>query len=421
MIKILILGGGFGGIRCALDLEKKLRNEAHSTGSGQAEITLIDRNSYHLFVPAIYEVASAYGIKKDPFAIQLKKTICIPYADIFEDTDVNFIQAEISNVDLANKRVRTNGDHALEYDYLVLALGSETSTYDIPGVQEYAHKFKTLEDALFINQKLEELSEQFIKGHRTEPFSFLICGGGFTGLEIAAELGCCSRVIKSRCKVKGRCSTITLFEAGSKILPILSEKERKAAKQRLTQLGIVIMENSPIEEIGPDHLKLKSGQKLMGDLIIWTAGIRSNQFLKSIQNLTLTNAGRILVEENLKLKGIENIFAIGDNVEFIDKKSQKQVSGLAYVAIDQGKIAAHNIYSSIKSKKLKPYKPFHNVFIVPVGGKYAIANLGGVVIKGFMAWIIRLIVDLRYFLSILPPYKAFKLYVDEMTVFLKND
>ncbi len=413
MLKILILGGGFGGIRCALDLDKKLRNEA--------EITLIDRNGYHLFIPAIYEVASAYGIKKDPFAIQLKKTICIPYTDIFDSTSVDFIEAEITQVDLQNKKVKTKGDHIFEYDYLVLALGSETSTYDIPGVEEYAHKFKTLEDALFINQKLEELSEQFINGQRTEPFSFLICGGGFTGLEIAAELGCCSRVIKSRCKLKGRCSTITLFEAGSKILPILSEKERKTIIKRLTQLGIVIMENSPIEEIGPNYLKLKSGQKPTGDLIIWTAGIRPNRFLKSITSLTLASSGKIPVEESLKLKGLENVFAVGDNIEFIDKKNQKPVPALAYVAIDQGKIAAQNIYYSIKSKKLKPYKPFYSVFIIPVGGKYAIANLGGLVIKGFLAWILGLMVDMRYFLSILSPYKAFKLYVDEMTVFLKND
>lgn len=413
MLKILILGGGFGGIRVALDLNKKLQSEA--------EITLIDRNSYHLFIPAIYEVASAYGIKRDPFAIQLKKTICIPYTDIFEGTSVDFIQAEVDHVDIQNKKVKTRGDHIFEYDYLVLALGSEISTYDIPGVQEYAHQFKTLEDALFINQRLEELSEQFNKNQRTEPFSFLICGGGFTGLEIAAELGCCSRAIKSKCKLKGRCSTITLFEAGSKILPILSEKERIVVKQRLTQLGIVIMESSPIEEIGPDYLKLKSGQKLNGDLIIWTAGIKPNQFLKSIKDLALTASGRMPVEESLRVKGNENIFGVGDNIEFIDKKNQRQVPALAYVAIDQGKIAAQNIYNSIRNRKLKLYKPSYNFFIIPVGGKYSIANLGGVSMKGLIAWILRVIVDLRYFLSILSPYKAFKLYIDEMTVFLKND
>lgn len=413
MIKILILGGGFGGVRCALDLNNKFKNGA--------EITLIDRNSYHLFIPAIYEVASAYGIKKDPFAVQLKKSICIPYADIFNETSVDFIQAEIDQVNLQEKKVKTRGEHVFEYDYLVIALGSETSDYNIPGVKNYAHQFKTLEDALFINQKLEELSEQFTKGGRTEPFSFLICGGGFTGIELAAELGCCSKAIKTKCKLRGRCSTITLFEAGPKILPIVSEKERKSIKQRLTKLGIIIMENSPIEEMGPNYLKLKSGQKIGGDLIIWTAGIRPNSFLKSITGLPLTASSKIPVEDSLELKGVKNIFAVGDNVEFIDKKSQKQVPALAYVAVDQGKIVAANIINQEKGKKLKKYKPFYNVFIVPIGGKYAVAYLGGIIINGFAGWLLRLIVDIKYFSSILPPIKAFKLYIDEMTVFLKND
>ncbi len=418
MIKVLILGGGFGGIRCALDLNKKLKKEIIA---GEAEITLIDRNSYQLFIPAIYEVASAYGIKKDPFAIQLKKSICIPYADIFESTSVDFIQAEISEVNLQHKLVKTRGDNVFEYDYLVWALGSETSDYNIPGVRDYAHQFKTLEDALLINQKLEELSDQFIKGSRTEPFSFLICGGGFTGIEIAAELGCCSKVIKTRCKLRGRCSTITLFEAGSKILPIVSEKERRSIKKRLTKLGIIIMENSPIEEVGPNFLKLKNGQKLEGDLIIWTAGIKPNSFLDSVAGLPLTTSGKIPVEESLEVKGIENIFAVGDNTEFIDKKNQKSIPALAYVAIDQAKIAATNIVNQVKGKKLKAYKPFYSVFIIPIGGKYAMAYLGGVIMRGFIGWIIRAMVDINYFLSILSPYQAFKLYIDEMTVFLKND
>src|SRR3989344_7118418 len=161
MIRILILGGGFGGVRCTLDLEKKL-----TKSRTEFDITLIDRTGYHLFSPAIYEVASAYGIKKDPFAVQLKKSICIPYADIFNETSVDFIQAEIDQVNLQEKKVKTRGEHVFEYDYLVIALGSETSDYNIPGVKNYAHQFKTLEDALFINQKLEELSEHFTKGGR---------------------------------------------------------------------------------------------------------------------------------------------------------------------------------------------------------------------------------------------------------------
>src|SRR3989344_8698145 len=151
MIRILILGGGFGGVRCTLDLEKKL-----TKSRTEFDITLIDRTGYHLFSPAIYEVASAYGIKKDPFAVQLKKTVCIPFSDIFGSTNIRFIQAEIADVNLQKKKILTRGGHDLEYDYLVIALGSETSDYNIPGVKEYAEQFKTLGDSIFINQKLEE-------------------------------------------------------------------------------------------------------------------------------------------------------------------------------------------------------------------------------------------------------------------------
>ncbi len=416
MIKILILGGGFGGIRTALDLEKRLKNEA--------DITLIDRNSYHLFTPALYEVASAFGLKKDHFAVQLKKTVCIPYADIFQNKRINFIQAEITGVDLSSQEVKISGDISLDYNYLVFALGSEYEDYGIPGVREYSYKFKTIEDALMINDRIIEISEEFQNKTRENSFQFLICGAGFTGVELAAELSCCSKAIKARCGLKhGKCSTITLFEATNKILPMVSEQERKLTINRLTKLGVIIMENSAVEEVGSDFIKLKTGQRIQGDMIIWNAGVKSVDFLKQINNLSLNQKGMILVEQNLAVKGFQNVFAVGDNVEFIDPETQKTVPRLAYVSIDQGKIAAHNISAIIKNKKQKPYDPFYSVWIVPVGGKYAIAHLwGGWVIKnGFWGWIIRELVDLKYFLSIFPPTKAFKFFWDEITVFTKND
>lgn len=414
MIRILILGGGFGGVRTALDLEKKLK--------GEAEITLIDRNSYHLFVPAIYEVASAYGIKKDPFAIQLKRTVCMPYADIFSGKKINFVEAEISDINLAHKMVGTMGGHVFEYDYLVFALGSETADYNIPGVSDYAHQFKNLGDSLFINRKLEELSDQFRRGERTEPFSFLIGGGGFTGIELAAELGCCAKVIKEKCKLRGRCSSITIFEAGPQILPAITEQERQYIKNRLTKLGIILMENAPIEEIGSDYIKLKTGQKVSGDLVIWTAGTKPNRLLNSVADLPLAANGKIKVNNDLSAAGLENIFALGDNVDFIDPKTQKSIPSFAYVTAEQGKVLARNIIAKIKNKKLISYKPFYDVWIIPIGGKFALARLWwGMHIKGFPGWIIRELVDFRYLLSIFSLNKALEVFFSEITIFSKND
>ena len=419
MVKILILGGGFGGIRCALDLEKRLKRPRTDF-----EITLIDRNSYHLFAPAIYEVASAYGLKRDPFAVQLKKTVCIPYVDIFEGKKINFVEAEISSIDLVNKEITTKGEHSLTYNYLVFGIGGEATDFNIPGVRDYAQQFKTLDDALFVNENLEDFATQLIEDKRTDPLSFLVCGGGFTGIELAAELGCCTRAIEEKCHLRGRCSNIALLEAMPKILPMVTEKERNVIEKRLTKLGIMIMANSPIEEVGLNFVKLKNGQRLEGDLIVWTAGIKPNKFLSQISGLTLASSGRIAVDEELRVKGFEDIFAIGDNIEFVDSKIQKPVPAMAYVATDQGRIAAKNIAELIKNKspKLKKYEPFYSVWFVPVGGKYAIAHLTkNFVLKGFFGWLARAVVDLRYFISILSIRRALKLYWEEVAIFTKND
>lgn len=417
MAKILILGGGFGGVRTALELNRKLKNSQE-----KFEIILIDQNSYHLFTPAIYEVASAFGIKKDPFAVQLKRTVCMPYADIFSGTKIGFIEAEILEINSAHQLVRISGDVVIEYDYLVVALGSETADYNIPGITEYTNQFRTLGDALFINQKLEELSKLSAEHDRPEPFSFLVCGGGFSGIELAAELGCYTKNIKEACNLQDRCSSITLFEAGQKILPFISGSERKYIKNRLTKLGIILMENSPIEEVGPDFVRLKNGQKVHGDIIIWTAGIQPNKVLRTAIGLPLSASGKITVENSLLAKGLNNVFAIGDNTDLIDPKTQKSVPGMAYVASDQGKIAATNIINLINKKSLVSYKPFYGIWIIPIGGKFALAHLwGGINIKGFAAWTVRMAVDIKYLLSIFSLNKAIEVFFNEITIFTKND
>ncbi len=412
MVKILILGGGFGGIRTALDLEKKLRDET--------EITLIDKNSYHLFVPDLYEVASVYGMERDPFAVKMKKTICIPFADIFENKKINFVQAEVAEIDLKNQKVITKGENELDYDYLVLGFGSQPTDFGIPGVMEYTYQFKSLTDGLMVNETINDLLEKASQGKKNLPVRILIIGAGFTGIELGAELSCCIKNIANRCRMDRGCTIITLFEASPKILPMVSEKERQMIEKRLTNLGVVLMANSPIEEVGSGFVKLRDGHTMSGDMIIWTAGIQPNKILQNIKGLTL-NKGKVIVNSNLIATGHENIFAIGDNVEFIDPATHKPIPAMAYIAGNQGKVAANNIYNLIKNKKLQPYKPAYDTWIAPTGGKFAVAHLWGMTIKGFWGWIIRELVDLRHLLSILSFKKALKVFWEETTIFMKND
>ena len=169
-------------------------------------------------------------------------------------------------------------------------------------------------------------------------------------------------------------------------------------------------------------MKLKNGQILEGDMVVWTAGIKANEFLKSIPYLSTTDKGKIIVDENLLVQGWKNVFAVGDNQDFIDLKTQKSVPALAYTASDQGRVVAENIFRLTYNKSLKRYSPYYGVWIAPVGGKFALAHLwGGLMAKGFVGWVVRELVDLRYLVSILSFKKAVSLFWQEIIMFTKND
>ena len=411
MKKILIIGGGFGGIRTALDLNKKL-------SSKDAEITLVDKNNSHLFLPALYEIGSAVGKWNDQYHIKLRKTVNISYADIFEGTKVNFVQTEIVGIDLEKREVVSKGGQRYDFDYLVLGLGAETETFGIPGVSEYCYKFKTLNEALFLNQKINQAFHQ-----QKKKIQMVIAGAGFNGIELAAELACCAKKLQSACEINESCYGIKIVEAAPQILPMISENERRIIRQRLADLKVEILENSKIAEVGSDFVQIDGGEKYEADFIIWTAGIKASSFLKNIFSLRLDERGKITVNNFLQADGWPNVFGIGDNTVFLDEETNKPIPGLAYVAVDEGKIAAENIYRLIKNKHLKSYQPFYGVWIAPVGGKFAVAHLVGkwLTISGFLGWVTRELVDFKYFLSILPFSKAISLLNEEMKIFTKND
>src|SRR3989344_1038872 len=224
MSNIVILGGGFGGIRAALDLSRLLRNRGSSIPSESGEkkllhekdwrIILIDRNVNHTFTPNLYEVASAYGVKKEPYQIKLRGSICITYGIIFANHKIDFIQAEISKIDIENKKVITGGGEEINFNYLVIGLGAEVNDYGIPGVNEYAYQMKTIDDGIAINEKLNQIFKEGKEGVKELPVRIIIGGGGFTGVETAAEIACCAENLRNTCKMSKGCVSISLIEAG---------------------------------------------------------------------------------------------------------------------------------------------------------------------------------------------------------------
>ncbi|MDP3954008.1 MAG: NAD(P)/FAD-dependent oxidoreductase [bacterium] len=424
MKNILILGGGFGGIKAALELHKKVGRH------GDVKITLIDRENYQTFTPLLYEIASAYGITHhDPYHTKLRGTVSIPYGHIFKNKKVNLIQAEISKIDIQNHKVSTRGEEVFDFDYLVIALGSEVSTFGIPGVSEYAYKFKTTNHALMIYDKVEEIYEEGGKGVRELPIKFVIGGAGFAGIEIAAELAMCTAHASHKHKVIWpACTSIVLAEAGPKILPMVSDNERKTIETRLKNLGVLLMENTAIEEVGPDWVKFKSGDRLNTDMTVWTAGVQATELITSSPELELNSRQRILVNEFLQANRHNNVFAIGDNIEFIDPANNKPIPQMAYLAADQARVVADNIVRLMAGEQnldnrntvLKRYKPYYDLWVAPVGRKYAFAHIGKFKLKGLMGYLAREVVDLKYYLSILPLFDALRLFKKEVEILVRN-
>ncbi len=417
MTNILILGAGFGGISAALKLEKKF------CSNRDLKITLIDRNNFHLFTPSLYEVATTYGLIQDSFANYLRGSVSVPYGEILKNKKINFIQAEISNINIKERFIMTNGGARLDFDYLIIALGGETDFYGIPGIQDYAFNFKSINDAIGIFRKISDLQGGILK-----TLKIGIIGGGFTGLELAAELACCLNKVIKNCGLDKKCTEVHLFEATPEILGMIEPEPRKIIKTRLEKLGVNLHLNSPIAEIGPDYLKMGEleNEKVNNfDLIIWAGGVRGPEILQN-SGLKLTKKGTVETNDFLQTKNTdgalnEKIFAIGDSVYFIDPKTQKPIPATAYVAHSLAEVAAGNIAKYLKNGKLEAYKPFYDVWAAPVGGKWAYFHYDGISVGGFWGYILRQLVDLRYFLRILPLNRALALFFKDLVIFTKND
>ena len=423
MTSIVILGGGFGGIRAALDLDWKLRRRR------DVKIILIDRANGQTFYPALYEVASIFGIDhQHPYHTKLKGTICIPYAEIFAGTKIQTVQAEVIAVNLEDRHLTTTGFNLYPFDYLVIALGSVPSTFGVPGAEEYAYKFKTIEDGLALADKIEELFTSIEKNERAVPVKIIVGGAGFTGIELVAELSNCIGHVAHRHKISRRgCTAITLIEAGPEMLPMISDRERSLIKVRLVKLGVNVLADSPIVEVGPNFVKLKDGRQLEGDIVIWSGGVQAPELAKKINGLERDEKDRIMVDDWLRVKNHHEIFGVGDATAFLDPKTQKPVPQLAYVAGEQGKVAAENIARLISGGgkatiPLEKYQPFYDTWVTPVGGKYAVAHLGrGITVSGFWGYLLRQLINLRYFLSILSLPQALHLFFSNIKVFSEND
>lgn len=420
MSRIVILGAGFGGVRCALDLEK---NISRMRKLKDAEIIVVDRNDYHTFQPALYEVASAFYVGNNPknqkFDFhKIKRSAAIPLKDVFKGKNIKFIQAEVKSVDVTVKNITFSSGEVINFDYLVFSLGSETNYFGIPHLAEKSYPLKSIEDALNIKAAIDEL---FYNAKPDEAIKIAIGGGGVAGSEFAGELmGDIRKLVKKHKHLRDRVS-VTVIEASPNVLGGAAPWIAEIAKKRLEDLGVKILVSKKITDVADKEVLLEAGEKVPFDILIWTAGIKANGIFSKISGLNIDKSCKIVVDLSLQAHPHSNVFAIGDNTWCFDPVSQRAAPTMMKTAIDQGALAAKNVINLINEKPLEKYKHQSGKFIVPIGGRFGIADLGKVHLIGSMAWFLKQLTFLQYFATILPKCKAFKFWLLGQGVFSRND
>ena len=375
--RILILGSGFGGLYTALHLEKRLPRISN------VEITLVNRENFFLFTPMLHEVAAG----------DLDLThIVNPIRKLLRRSQ--FFNGDIKSIDLKARRVVVshtddNHNHELTYDYLVLALGSVTNFYNLPGLAENALTMKSLSDAIHLRSRLiknlEDADLECSYEQRSQLLTIVVVGGGFAGIETIASVNDFMReAIRFYPRVTERELRIVLVEATGGILPELGPKLGAYARQKLAQRGVEFVLNTAVKNISDGVVSLNDGSAIMTNLLVWTAGVSPNPLLNMLD--CAKERGRLITNEFLEVENYPAVWALGDCAAVPDPATGKPCPPTAQHALRQGKIAAENIIAAINGSRRRPFEFKTIGALASIGKRTGVARIMGVNFSGFLAW-----------------------------------
>ncbi len=372
--KVVIIGGGFAGIATA---KKLLKNK-------NIEITLITKNPFFEYYPALYKLVTG------ALAIE----VCVPYNKIFSKGNISVIEGQYHSYDKEEKKVTLYDGQSFSYDYLVLAMGSETNYFNIPGIRELAFSFKSASEALALKQHFLELlqkSSDVSKDELVERFHVSVVGGGPSGVELAGDITTYLRKMTKRYHIDPSFVTVDLFDSNPRVLSMMPEKVSQKVEARLRKLKVNIYTNRTLKAQDLEGITA-SGMTMNSGTVIWTAGTKINE---SFETLPLDTRKRVVVNADLTIPEDNNVFVIGDG-------SNAQGAGLAQGAIAHGDYIGGAIINKVEDKFVEPYKGKTLGYVVPVGHGWAVFTYKKIVVSGFLPWLMRSAVDFRYFTSLVP-------------------
>jgi NADH:ubiquinone reductase (H+-translocating) len=378
--RIVIIGGGFGGIRLARMLKNK-----------NIQLVIIDKNNYHTFQPLMYQVATS--------ALEAE-SIAYPIRKIFNNSkNIFFRLAEVKRIDHHNKLIFINND-TLAYDYLVIATGAKTNYFGNEGLTISSMPMKNILESLDIRTMLLQNFEQalLINNERKKQgmLNVVIAGAGPTGVELAGALGelKCSVFPKDYPELDLSKMNIYLVQSADRVLPMLSPKLSEKAKKYLEKLDVTVVLNTRVLDIFGDYVQTDTGHDIIAKTLIWTAGVTGNPVF-GLPPEKINKSDRILVDEDNRIIGMQDIFAIGDVACMVTEDYPNGHPQVAQVAIQQGKLLGKNLLNLIiYNKPFKSFKYRNKGSMATVGKNRALVEIGKIRIGGAIAWFIWMTVHL---------------------------
>ena len=383
MAKIIVIGGGFGGLSF-LQKARKSKNE----------FILIDKTNHHLFQPLLYQVATAVLSPAD---------ITVPLRNLFKnDKNVKTILSEVKEINKEKKEITLDNDEVVSYDKLIVSAGSSYSFFGKNEWSKFAKGLKVINDALDIRDKIlkafEKAENEKDERIRKKYLNFVIVGGGPTGVELAGSIAeiAYKNMTKEFRNFSSTDANIYLLEAGDRILPSYSESLAKKSYKYLVDLGVKVMIKERVENI--EEMKVTTNKQVIdADNIIWAAGNEASPLIKHLDTET-DNEGRALVNRDCSIKEDNEVYVIGDAANFITA-SGESLPGIAPVAIQQGRYVAHNIKKNIEKENRKPFKYSDKGTMATIGRFKAIGVVGNFELAGFTAWLFWSLIHLVYLIG----------------------
>ncbi|WP_373653462.1 NAD(P)/FAD-dependent oxidoreductase [Schlesneria sp. DSM 10557] len=380
MPRVVIVGGGFAG----LNLAKGLGNVA------DLDVTLLDRTNHHLFQPLLYQVAMA-GLSPAEIAAPIRSVLS-------RYRNVRVLQGEVQSVDVQRQCVCADFGE-VGYDYLVLACGSRHSYFGHDEWEENAPGLKTLEQATEIRRRVlsayEEAECSTSPEARKRLLTFVVVGGGPTGVELAGAIGEMSRFTLARDfrNIDAASARVVLLEAGPRILNMFSEKSSSRAARDLEQLGVQIWTGSAVTKIDEDGVEI-GNERISSATVLWAAGVKASS-LGQAAGFEVDRQGRVVVEPDLSVKGHPRVFIAGDQANFTHQTG-RPLPGTAPVAMQQGRYLAQLIRDDLAGRTRKPFQFVDKGQMATIGRSRAVVEGGGYKLAGFFAWVIWLVVHIYY-------------------------